>query len=298
MPTYIPLSAIVRDARLQSRAAGLNEDHVAELADALKAGRKVGPIKVCKDGNKFFPHDGWHRIAAYERVGGCSEIEAEVEKGTLDDAILKSAAANIGHGLKRTPDDNRHAISVVLDHQSAKGWSDGRIADHVGVSRQYVAKIRSELSEKQPATRLQVEPQSRVGRDGKTRRIPAKPQTAKPSTNGHASTPPPLPEPPDDDPTFEPPITREPGEDDDEPPVVTFPQEWTGAKFKQLIDAVKYLEDKVTIAESIVVKRISRLFPHHGLPLKRWNDELASKASDLKRFRQKLETAKCQSAAR
>lgn len=121
--------------------------------------------------------------------------------------------------------------------------------------------------------------------------VPPKP---KAHANGHASTPPPLPGAPDDDPPFEePPPSRVPGEDDDETPSdLADIEQWDGAKINQLIKAVSYLENKVVGADAAITLRICRLFPHHGLPLKRWNEELASKTRDLTRFRRRLETAK------
>jgi hypothetical protein len=93
------------------------------------------------------------------------------------------------------------------------------------------------------------------------------------------------------------PIAREPGEDDDELPGDNLrADEWTGTKLNQVIAAIRYMEDKIVPAEATVVKRIGRLFPHNGLPLKRWNDELASKARDLKIFRNKLQAVKAQQA--
>lgn len=99
----------------------------------------------------------------------------------------------------------------------------------------------------------------------------------------------------DDDIPFEPPPDRVPGEDDGDEELdakLGEIDQWDGAKLNQLLKAVTYYENKIVKAEAIITLRICRLFPHDGLPLKRWNDELASKTRDLKRFRQKLESIK------
>lgn len=95
----------------------------------------------------------------------------------------------------------------------------------------------------------------------------------------------------DEPPYFEPPVEREIGEDDDEPPKLDFPEEWSGSHVNQLIKAITYLE-KVAAAEGVVVKRIGRLYAHHKLPLNRWTDELHHKSRELKQLRQRLENAK------
>jgi len=115
----------------------------------------------------------------------------------------------------------------------------------------------------------------------------------EPKTNGVDHEPPP--ELVDDEPPFEPPVARIPGEDDGDEELdaeLGKIEDWDGAKINRLLKALSYYENKIVKAEAIIDLRIARMFPHHGLPLKRWSEELDSKARELKRFRQKIETAK------
>jgi hypothetical protein len=172
----IKLKDINRDPRLQLRVKGLDKHHVAELADALKTGKKLGAIKACRKGKKVFPFDGWHRIAAHEEAGR-DEIEATIQDGDLDHAALLAAGSNSTHGLKRTNDDKRASVQSVLTHPAGKEWSDARIADHVGVSHPFVASMRSQLvtvTGCDDETQQNTVPVTRVGRDGKKRTVPKK----------------------------------------------------------------------------------------------------------------------------
>jgi hypothetical protein len=297
VPTYIRLSQIVHDARLQNREHGLDESHVHELVEAYKTKASLGPVKAVKNGAEFYVYDGWHRVAARGR-NGQETIDAEVINGDLDKAIELAAAANKDHGLKRTNAGKRLAVQRILSLDSWKTKTHREIAAHVGVSHPFVAEIRAasvgNVSNCPTQTQEKHVPATRVGKDGKSYKasksqsraaVGTKDSTpaAAPSTNGAHH---------DDDPPFEPPIDREPGEDDDEPQAIAFPDEWNGAKFNQLIKAVAYLENKVVPAAGIAVKRVLRIYPHHGLPLSRWQNELDSMTRELKRFRQRVESQK------
>jgi biotin operon repressor len=89
-------------------------------------------------------------------------IEANVTKGTADDAWWLSYGTNQGHGLRRTNDDKRRAVERALQHP--KGTSDEVIAEHVGVARLTVLKYRQDLEDKGTC----IKHTSRQGRDGRT----------------------------------------------------------------------------------------------------------------------------------
>lgn len=54
--------------------------------------------------SKLWLADGYHRLFAHRSVGA-KEIEAEVRRGTREDALRLSLAANATHGKKRTLGD-------------------------------------------------------------------------------------------------------------------------------------------------------------------------------------------------
>lgn len=51
-------------------------------------------------------------------------------------------------GLKRTNEDKRRAVLILLKDPEWQMWSDRRIACHAGVSNTFVAKLRHEAGAK------------------------------------------------------------------------------------------------------------------------------------------------------
>src|SRR5258708_35208600 len=77
------------------RIGGLNEDHVAALAEV---GEGWPPIIVTEDGMVI---DGHHRVAA-ARLLGWDRIPALVFRGSRADAYVEAGRSNISHGMPVT----------------------------------------------------------------------------------------------------------------------------------------------------------------------------------------------------
>jgi len=173
----LQIERIRTDGGIQSRDK-ISEEYVAELAELIKAGKKLPPIEVYNDGTDLWASDGHHRILAYVRCGK-PLIRAEVHKGTKHDAELASCAANQSHGLRRTNADKHRAIIKTMNLQ--KEWSDQVVANHVGVHVNTVTNARSQLPQNVGV--------SRTGVDGITRKLPMPkghiqpPPSTKPPTN-------------------------------------------------------------------------------------------------------------------
>ena len=160
----LQIERVRTDGGVQSREK-ISEEYVAELAELIKAGKKLPPIVVYNDGIDMWAADGHHRILAHVR---CEKplIDAEVHKGTKSDAIWASCAANQGHGLRRTNADKKHSTEMALKEKPS--MSDMVIANHVGVHEDTVKTTRKALSqvgEIHPVV-------SRTGVDGITRKLP------------------------------------------------------------------------------------------------------------------------------
>lgn len=141
----IPLSKIRTDGGTQSRAS-INEATVDEYAEAMADPETVfPPVVVYHDGRDYWLADGFHRLAAWERVGRV-EVPAEVRQGDRRRAILHSVAANSTHGLRRTNDDKRRAVMTLLEDDEWSKWSDNEIARRCGVSQPFVSKLRGGLT--------------------------------------------------------------------------------------------------------------------------------------------------------
>ncbi len=146
----VRLVEVHRDDDLQSRVS-TNEKVVEEYAELLADGATLPPPKVVKDeAGMLWPWDGRHTLEAhYTRARGSGYhdeylVDVEVQPGTRDDAILLAAGANGTHGLRRSRDDKRRAVFMVLGHAACTEWSDRRVADHCHVSHTFVANLRAE----------------------------------------------------------------------------------------------------------------------------------------------------------
>lgn len=134
------LNAIRTDGGTQPRER-INMEVVGDYAEGVKVGIEFPPVIVFHDGAEHWLADGFHRYHAHKQAGKAS-IEAEVRSGTLLDAKLHAVGANGDHGLRRTNEDKRRAVQMVLDEPAWKEWSDRKIADACGVSAPFVSAIR------------------------------------------------------------------------------------------------------------------------------------------------------------
>jgi len=139
----ISLEKIIINAGTQSRAK-IDENVVAEYADAMKDGAKFPPAVVFHDGAEYFLADGFHRFFAAKKCGSPG-IFCDVREGTSRDAILFSFGANGTHGLRRTAADKRKAVTTMLEDIEWQDWSDREIARQCCVSHPFVAALRKEL---------------------------------------------------------------------------------------------------------------------------------------------------------
>ncbi len=124
---------------------GLSPLTVSEYAEALPAGAKFPPIVVFFDGSEYWLADGFHRLEAH-RQAGLQQIDADVHDGSRRDAMLYAAAANAEHGLRRTAEDKKRAVLILLRDPEWRQWSDREIAGRVKVDHKTVAKYRRKLN--------------------------------------------------------------------------------------------------------------------------------------------------------
>lgn len=139
------IADITRDPRTQMRV-GLDTKTVASYANDIQEGRKFPPIVVYRDVEGVnWMSDGWHRVAASEKIG-CVDIETEVREGTWQDARDYAAEANLEHGLRASDADRKHAAMQFLRDPERRVWSDNKIAEKVGLSHQTIMRLRDEVS--------------------------------------------------------------------------------------------------------------------------------------------------------
>ena len=133
------------DLGTQMRVA-MNEEVVKEYAEAMQAGCEFPPLRAFFDepNDLTILVDGFHRLAAHNKVRPNDQILVELILGTAEDAQWESIGANKSHGLRRTNEDKRNAVTMALLHPKGTELSDRSIAEHVGVDHKTVASVRRE----------------------------------------------------------------------------------------------------------------------------------------------------------
>lgn len=144
MTTRLQLSKIVTDGGTQSRE-GLDQRVIEEYAEAYTAKAPFPPVVVFHDGERYWLSRGFHRCAAAAKAGRAT-IDAEVRKGGQREAILFGVGDNAEHGLRRTPEDKRHAVKLLLADPEWAQKSDRWIAEQCRVGNKFVGDIRREMS--------------------------------------------------------------------------------------------------------------------------------------------------------
>src|SRR5687767_4137212 len=108
----VSIKSIILDAGTQMRVA-VDAAVIDEYAERMAEGDQFPPVDLITDGSSYWPWDGHCRIEASNRVG-FTEIEANVESGTLLDAQMKACGSNAQHGMRRTNADKRNAATAAL----------------------------------------------------------------------------------------------------------------------------------------------------------------------------------------
>jgi len=156
------LNVIRIDGGTQSRVQ-IDNDVVAEYAEAIRGGAEFPPVIVFHDGADYWMADGFHRFHAHRHAERAS-ISADVRDGTVREAILHSLGANGSHGLRRSNADKRKSVETMLRDKEWSQWSDSAIGKACAVDHKTVAAHRAAIlgnSQDAPAVRT-------VERAGKT----------------------------------------------------------------------------------------------------------------------------------
>jgi hypothetical protein len=174
----LELDQIRTNGGTQSRVE-LNQETVAEYAQAFTAGASFPPVVVFFDGANYWLADGFHRYFG-ARDAGESALNAEIITGTQRDAVLYSLKANATHGLRRTNADKRKAVETLLKDAEWATWSDRKIAEVCGVGHPFVAAIRKpEVAVKQQENRAASAAKKKQEVESDSTPIEAAPQPAK-----------------------------------------------------------------------------------------------------------------------
>jgi len=140
----IRLEVIKADSRAQPRSS-VDRSMVLEYAEAMKAGATFPPLTVFNDGADCWLADGFHRHAAMQNLGIC-DAPCAINEGGLREAILYACRANATHGLRRSAEDKRRVVELLLADPEWSSWSDREIARQCIVSHSFVARVRAETT--------------------------------------------------------------------------------------------------------------------------------------------------------
>jgi hypothetical protein len=142
-PVRVRIELLRLDGGTQVRAA-INETIVQEYREAMQTGVNFPPVVAFFDGQVHWLADGFHRVQAAV-ASGRDEFEVDLRPGTREDAVWYACAANQAHGLRRSNADKRKAVEVALRSPKAQALSDRAIAEHCGISHNFVGEVRRAL---------------------------------------------------------------------------------------------------------------------------------------------------------
>lgn len=167
MATTVAISRIKINGGTQIREALYDNATLEEYRDAMESGATFPPIVVVEDGDSLWLVDGFHRVAAAQKLGR-KTIDANVRQGTLEEAQWLACSAN--RGLLRNAQDKKNAIIAALRHPRSRDLSDRAIGVHCGVSHHTVAAVRIKQAQNLENQEVGKLPSSKSGSASGTKR--------------------------------------------------------------------------------------------------------------------------------
>ena len=144
----IAVTELELDDACQTRAA-LDEETLEEYREFYKSEANMPPVDVAEVEGRLILFDGFHRFTAAKQIGKGFIRANVVEKDSIDEARWAALAANKTHGLKRTNADKHRAVLLALESPIGQEQSSRTIAEHVGVSPDFVSRLRKEWEAEQ-----------------------------------------------------------------------------------------------------------------------------------------------------
>lgn len=167
-PAELGLGDIREDIEaIQVRVDGLIEDAVEQYAAVLENGGTLDPVVVFEDEHGYWLADGYHRKAAYQRVGRAT-IPAYVRGGGRQAAIKFAETANLQHGRQLTNADKKNILFRWLRRGDEKvKLSNRQLGSELGVSEATIRRWVDDFNS--TATNDAVDRTQTIGADGKVR---------------------------------------------------------------------------------------------------------------------------------
>jgi hypothetical protein len=151
------------------RAGGISQEHAQLMVPSVQTLTPVDVVKLI-DG-RFGLLAGYHRREAH-RLAGMKTIKVVVHDLEPEEWFAFAVRSNIAHGLPLTLKERRAAAKRMVVENGRR--ADRAIAADCGLDHKTVARVREALLQEQAESTGEFPqlPEARVGRDGKTRRVP------------------------------------------------------------------------------------------------------------------------------
>lgn len=139
---YIKVAEKAFQWRVPKRNLIPSDDHILNLARAIKRGDEMPPILVFPIGRDYYVMDGHHRLAAYDNAEWTKAIPAQVFTGSLKEAERVALRSNNKDKLSLTREDRTEAAwrLVRQDHPQDSIKS---IMEDAGVAKGTVNTMRA-----------------------------------------------------------------------------------------------------------------------------------------------------------
>ena len=148
----VPIGLIRTNGGTQYRES-INDLTMQDYLAAMKDSAEFPPIETVFDGAFYWVTDGFHRLAAYSRLGR-PFMEVSYISGSLEDARLLALSANSTHGLQRSQLTKRTIGLAAITNPAFKDCSSYEIAKFCGLSEPFIRSLRDpEIKERQQLAR-------------------------------------------------------------------------------------------------------------------------------------------------
>jgi len=136
----VPVDRILIEGT-QTWRESIRSDVVDEYAKVFS---DLPPIRAYFDGMNYWLSDGFHRLEAAKKLD-IKYIQADVFQGDQRAAIMEAVGVNETHGLRRSNEDRRRAVRILLDDEEWRGWANTAIARQCRVSEYFVRTVKIEI---------------------------------------------------------------------------------------------------------------------------------------------------------
>lgn len=123
-----------------------HKEHISEIQEAIRGNESLPVIVVYLVEGEYRLAEGFHRIEAY-KAENVESVKCEVVKGSVKDWKIACYASNRHQkALKRTREEKRKAVSMMVE--AFPELSTREIAVAIDVSHQFVHLVRQEVEGK------------------------------------------------------------------------------------------------------------------------------------------------------